>query len=420
MSTAKIAHLLRRTGFTATKAQVDALSSLSIPQVVDKLLNAALTAPKPPDGLDEKTDIKKLVQWWIDIMVRTSNPLQEKMTLFWHGHFTSNYRKVRNIDLIAQQNVLLRKHALGNFRDLAYNISIDPAMLIYLDNNTNLKKSPNENYARELMELFTLGIGTYTETDVREVARALTGWTTSKGDRKAIFQKNQHDESNKTIFKKTDNFDLKKTIDWIVEQPTCATFITTKLWQAFASPTPDPAVIKSLAKTFVDSGYEIKALLRAMFTSDAFYASTTYRSLVLSPVEYIVGMYSLFPNAKYADDKQALNLLTQMGQQPFDPPSVAGWPGGAAWLSASALFIRYNFVDWFTLQLTESDFALNPTSSIPALLNDALNKYGLMDLSPHTRVVIESYLNKSNLASKETIYRGLLHLLLVSPEAQVH
>ncbi|MBL0386394.1 DUF1800 domain-containing protein [Tumebacillus sp. ITR2] len=417
---AKIQHLLRRTGFTATKKQMAAFASLTIPQVVDKLLNAPLQAPKPPENLNEKSDVSVLVQWWLNTMIHTPNPLQEKMTLFWHGHFTSSFRKVRDIHLLAQQNVLLRKFALGNFRELTYNITVDAAMLIYLDNNTNMKKSPNENYARELMELFTLGLGNYTETDVKEVARALTGWQVKKAERKVVYVPNIHDDGKKTIFRKTDTFDTRKTTDWIVAQPACATYIATKLWKAFAYPNPEPSVIKFVTKAFIDSGYEIKALLKAIFNSEAFYSDLAYRAQVLSPVEYTVGMLSLFPTIKLVEDKTTHALLKEMGQVPFDPPNVSGWQSGPAWLNSAPLFGRFNFVDFLVDKLTDKDFPINTSLAPTTLLNDVLDRLGLSDLSQQTRAELESYLKKSGLSNKETIQHGLLHLLLISPEAQVH
>lgn len=416
-SQAKMRHLLRRTGFTATSQQVEKLQGLTIPQVVDDLLNAPATHPMPPQNLD-KTDIKQLPLWWLHEMVHTSNPFLEKMTFFWHGHFTSSIRKVKSPNEMGQQNQLLRQHALGNFRELTYEISIDPAMLIWLDNNTNVKQSPNENYARELMELFTLGIGNYTEQDVHEVARALTGWKATPRKTQAQFVTRLHDDGTKTIFGKRSNFDLKSTVDLIVQQPACARFITTKLWSAFAYPNPEPTVIQPVIDAFVKSGFEIKALLRAMFTSEAFYSDKAYRSIVKSPTEYVVGILALFPNLKLKNEFLPLQALNEMGQMLFDPPNVAGWPGGAAWLSSNMLFARFQFAEMVVTSLTTSDFPPPKNGKAAEVLQTCMERVGLPDLSSQTRQQIETYIQQTS--NGAGLLRGILHLLFVSPEAQLN
>lgn len=421
----KISHLLRRTGFTSTKRQVDELRNHSLTEIVELLLNAPQPAPKAPtyvikDQESEKLAVQKAKQelplWWIYTMRDTPNPLLEVMTLFWHGHFTSAAYKVRHPGFLARQNELLRHHALGNFRTFTYEISIDPAMLVWLDNGTNVKKSPNENYARELMELFTLGIGAYTETDVKEAARALTGWKLEKtGEVKFI--KNQFDNGSKTVLGKSGNLGLRETIDIVVEHPACARFIATKLWSFFAYPNPEDEVIDGTANAFKESGFEIKSLLRAIFTSDAFYSDRAYRAVVKNPAEYVVGLLALFPQLKLKNEAALLHSMDLMGQELFNPPNVAGWPGGAAWLNSSALLARCNFADVLVSSLTVKDFPLQ-SRDVDEVIDDVLARTGFMDLSVHTRASIKEYATQT-FSNKTTLLHGILHLLFVSPEAQM-
>jgi uncharacterized protein (DUF1800 family) len=414
---AKIAHLLRRTGFTVTKQQVDALLSLQINEIVDKLLQTKHTSPYPPLNLLD-TERYKLPEWWIQQMIHTTNPLLEKMTLFWHGHFTSALSEC-NVRSMANQNVTLRRLAMSNFRKLTYEISVDPAMLVWLDNQSNMKKAPNENYTRELMELFTLGIGNYTERDVREVARALTGWRIDMATLSVTFDKTIHDTGTKTFLGKTGTFGLKETVDILVEHPASARFLAKKLWEFFAYPNPESQIIDKLAKAFRDANYEIKPLLRALFTSDAFYSSKAEQCLVKSPTEFTVWVLSQFPPLPLPTNSWIVSMVAEMGQYLCNPPNVAGWPGGPAWLSSAMLFARFNFVDWaVAAAINSSQFPMPKATAPQDMLQELINKTGLFNLSTQTRNQIETFIKQSK-APRDKLATQLMQLLLLSPEAQM-
>ncbi|WP_018132229.1 DUF1800 domain-containing protein [Effusibacillus pohliae] len=417
---AKIAHLLRRTGFTANQEQVDELRTASLPEIVDRLLNAPPLNPQPPADLtgENPSEAKqKLQRWWLGTMLHSPNPLQEKMTLFWHGHFTSAIYKVKDGRLMARQNQLLRQYALGNFRELAYRISIDPAMLVWLDNQSNVKKSPNENYAREFLELFTLGIGHYTETDVKEAARAFTGWKLDKKTGQVTFQSQQHDNGSKTILGKTGKFGLRETVDLVMEHPACARFIARKLWSFFAYPNPADEVITPVADAFARSGFEISAALRAIFNSGEFYSDRAYRSIVKNPAEYVVGILALLPQAGQKSEKIVLQAMSAMGQELFNPPNVAGWPDGPAWLNTSMLLARCNFVEAVVESLTPNEFPLQGERP-GVMVEDLLQRVGLADASQNTRLQLQHYAEQT-MSDRTALMRGLLHLSLISPEAQL-
>lgn len=386
--------------------------------MVEQILNAPLEAPQPPMSMIwEKNEVQELTLWWLQQMMKSKHPLQEKMTLFWHGHFTSGIQKVKRPDFMARQNVLLRRHALGNLQKLTYEVAIDPAMMIWLDNNANIKAAPNENFSRELMELFLLGVGNYTERDVQEAARALTGWRLNRkdplGPQTVTFSQFNHDEGRKTILGQSGEYNLQETIDLLIKHPACSKLIATKLWEYFAYPNPEPHVLKPVIDAFAKSNYEIRALLRAMFNSEAFYSDRAYRARVKSPVEYITGILGLFPGLELQENHQKMTLqaLHLMGQDLFDPPNVAGWPSGAAWLSSSMMFARFNYAEVMAENV--------PLKGWPSAdqLDLCLKRVGLQDLSKQTRGQIESYLKKTA-ATGEKKLRGLLHLLFISPEAQ--
>jgi hypothetical protein len=276
-------------------------------------------------------------EWWVQAMIRTKFPLRERMVLFWHGHFTSGYRDVRNSYHMYVQNTLFRRLAAGNFRTLLHEISKDPAMLEYLDNNRNRKEHPNENYAREVMELFTLGVGNYTEEDIQQLARGLTGWT-FVGNR-FEFAKREHDDGPKTFLGRRGRFGGDEMLDIILEQPAASRHLATKLWAFFAGGETDPAILDGLAKTLRDGGWELKPVLRQLFASRAFYATAGQR--IKSPVELIVGLY----RSTGLESRRAIGLSVAaetLGQALLDPPNVKGWPGGRDWITTSLLFSRYN------------------------------------------------------------------------------
>ena len=278
---------------------------------------------------------KELNLAWINKMNTTNAQLREKMTLFWNNHFACR----TNNSLYAQQlNNIQRSNALGNFRTLTLEVSQSPAMLQFLNNQQNHKGHPNENFARELMELFTIGRGNYTEQDVKESARAFTGWTFDK-DGQFKMRPFQHDDGQKTFLGKTGNFVGEDIINILLEQKQTARFICTKLYKYLVNEIPDPAHVNAMADVFYNAKYEIKPLLEFIFTSDWFYDDKNMGNLVKSPVELIVGLSRQF-SITYQRPEVLLEIQRALGQILFYPPNVAGWPGGRNWIDSSSLMYR--------------------------------------------------------------------------------
>jgi uncharacterized protein (DUF1800 family) len=266
------------------------------------------------------------------------------MVLFWHNHFVSSLQKVRSPVLMYRQQLVLRKHALGSFGDLLHEVSKDPAMVIYLDNASNRKGEPNENFAREVMELFTLGEGNYNEADIKEAARAFTGWSIDADAGEFMWRPLVHDDGVKTILGRSGNFDGDAVLDILLAQPPAADFIVSKLWREFVSPTPDPPEIKRIARMFRDNRYDIKVAVRAILTSDAFYAPQNRAALIKSPVDLIVGTMRQF-RFETGDVLPLVLASRQLGQDLFAPPNVKGWPGGEAWINSATLLQRKQLLD---------------------------------------------------------------------------
>jgi len=296
---------------------------------------------------EERRDTELLKRWWLSRMLKTRRPLEEKMTLFWHGHFATSGEKVRLAFHNYHINKLFRDYATGNFKLLAYEVGISPAMMEYLDNARNNKFHPNENWARELMELFTMGKGNYTEDDVKNSARAWTGWS-SDGEQ-FVYRPELHDETEKTFLGKTGNFSGNDIIDIIFEQECTSRFIATKLWNYFADDNPEPSVIEGLAKTLRESGYEIKPMLRQLFRSQAFYSDRTIGTQIKSPAQLVVSMLShleVDPPPGSMVELYCVNAMRMMGQDLFFPPNVKGWEGGKTWINTNTLMTRYNLSDF--------------------------------------------------------------------------
>ena len=363
------AHLLRRAGFGGTKAEVDALHARGLEGAVDSLLGwqgkpdpgtppISITVTERPGRMEymgKSREERQMLQrehrrkdgrqlgrvraWWMSLMINTNHPLRERMTLFWHGHFTSGYRDIRNSYHMYMQNTLFRRHAAGNFAQLLHDISADPAMLEYLDNNRNRKGKPNENYAREVMELFTMGEGNYGEKDIKEAARAFTGWTFRGNE--FVFDFRNHDPGEKTFLGKTGRFDGDDIIEIILEQPVTAEYITRKLARNFGIRNPPDEYIRSLAKTFRRSKYELKPVLRQMLLSREFYGDDVVGTKIKGPVELIVSLYrSLGMRVRPTVALPA--LAGSLGQELMQPPNVKGWEGGRNWITTSHLLNRYN------------------------------------------------------------------------------
>ena len=361
-------HLLNRTGFEAHAAEIDAVARLSRKDAVERVLAGTGTAARnpapqwigeyiPPRRLRGLSDEERkqfqrqqveraleLKGWWIAEMLATASPLTERMTLFWHNHFTTSLQKVRSPSLVYRQNVLLRRHALGNFGQLLHAASKDPAMLVYLDAAANRRGQPNENFAREVMELFTLGEGHYSEQDVREAARAFTGWSIEPESGEFLWRPFAHDGGAKSVLGRSGEFKGDDVLDILLAEPRTAEFVVGTLWKEFVSPAPDVREAGRIARAFRESNYDVKTALRALFTSDAFYARENRGSLFKSPVDLVVGTMRQFDVA-YSDPLPLTLLLRQLGQDLLSPPNVKGWPGGEAWINSTTLLARKQFLE---------------------------------------------------------------------------
>lgn len=348
------AHLLRRAGFGGSPSEIAAASADGMHRTVDRLIrpqpdslpgapSADLSFGPMVDAVQRRNALYSTLTWWVDRMLRTPNSLVERMVYFWHNHFTSAIDGGITPTMMVAQNNLFRAHALGNFADLTHQISRDPAMLHYLNGNQNRKQHPNENYARELMELFTLGVGNYSEQDVRESARAFTGWVVARDAVTATFVPRLHDDGSKTFLGRSGNFTGDDIVDIIMQQPATATFLARKFLRHFVYDDPEPELIDALAVNFRSSGYDVSTVVDTILRSNVFYSERAYRSLVKSPLDLVVG--ALKTLGVTSSTPRIIAAMGTMDQVPMRPPNVAGWPGGAQWLNQGTLLARLNFLN---------------------------------------------------------------------------
>jgi uncharacterized protein (DUF1800 family) len=433
-TTNEVVHLLHRTGFGSTGEEIAACMALGREETVRRLISGeALMSNTPPlipfdqmitDGKKPLDPLQLADQqmYWLYRMVYSEAPLIEKMTLFWHGHFaTANY-KVKDVTLMAEQNTLFRKYALGNFKELVRAIGKDPAMMIWLDVNRNKKNKPNENYAREVMELFTLGIGHYTETDVKEAARAFTGWTYDKKENKVGYNSKQHDNNSKTLLGEQGNLDADDAVDVIFRQKTLSTFLAMKLLNYFATDNPSESWIQKVAEHIVEKA-TIGEVLQELFLSDDFYDEKLRLSLIKTPADYVAGILKSFKLTVTKGHAQAMRL---MGQELYSPPDVAGWRGGASWLNTNSLLSRYQFAESIAKQmnlkvLTSSDFTPERNERSEEWVKLWTQRIGVTDLSDKTLQGLSAYAEDTIIHTKQKNagLRGLIQLVLISPEAQM-
>jgi uncharacterized protein (DUF1800 family) len=377
-----------------------------------------------------------LAAWWIYRILHTHHPLREKMTLFWHNHFATSLAKVQNARLMLGQYHTLHEHALTSFRGLLHAISFDPAMMIWLDTHLSKKGQPNENYARELMELFSLGIGHYSEADIREAARAFTGYSLKNG--RMAFTAKEHDSGSKTVFRKSGRYQGPEIVDLCLEQPACALFIVRKLYRFLISETdtPDDKLLSPLAEQYRASEYDTAALVGTILRSNHFFSEHAYRQRVKAPVDYLVGIVRGLEGK--VGPLSIAQSLESLGQMLFAPPSVKGWDGGATWLNAQTLLFRQNLA----LAMTSTADTRFGTGADPVSLfqrhgitrdEDAiafLTKVFLQEDVPEaTRDQLREYMTTSRKA-KYPVYwspddiqnhrwRTLTHLVLSTPEFQL-
>jgi uncharacterized protein (DUF1800 family) len=441
------AHLLRRAGFGGTPQEIDTYAAMSHAEAVDKLLtfkydgNLAMNLERRLREDGYNPDINDIAYWWTLTMARTRQPLQEKMVFFWHGHFTTQFSKVRDGLLLLQQNQLFRDYALGNFKELTKKISRDPAMIEYLDGQVNRKGKPNENYARELLELFTMGIGNYSEQDIREAARAFTGW--AYRDRSYIFNAGQHDTGTKTFMGQSGNFNGDDIIDIIMSKEATGRFISTKLWDFFVYPDPEVEIVNRLTKVFFDSNHNIKEVMRAIFNSPEFLSEKAYRALVKSPIEYIVGMARQMGVSNI--EVNLARASASMGQTLFNPPTVKGWDGELAWINSAYYFERVNTANSLATNRGQGSFRYNPydiissgqaqgtkPDSADSVVNSMAKVFLDGQIHPDVKTALVDYLNdgkkltakdfedaatgKSQARALDVRVRGTLHLIMSTSE----
>jgi len=354
-------HLLNRAGFGARPAEIAEAVELGHAAFVERLLAGERPDDEPYYPTVERPSRDELAKgnrgallrrfqaadrremglfeaWWVDAMIRSDHPLRERMTLFWHGHFTSSYRTVKSSKAMIRQNELFRSAGLGSFRELLLGVLEDPAMLIYLDATKNRKDDPNENLARELLELFTLGEGHYTEQDVKETARALTGWSTR--DRWPHFSERRHDDGDKTILGRTDTFGAPELVDLLLEQPACSRWIAGRLLRTFEGRAPSAERLEHYAAVLRSADWRIDAVLEELFLDPAFYADDVVGQRVASPLDFLVGLVRRLDSR--VPPFLVAHASAMLGERLFHPPSVKGWEGGEAWITTSSIQQRGN------------------------------------------------------------------------------
>ncbi|MHC2991832.1 hypothetical protein OB13_09635 [Pontibacter sp. HJ8] len=356
---------------------------------------------------ERRKAIERLNYTWLNQLATAQEQLREKMTLFWHGHFACRLREPR---LMQVQNNTLRQHALGKFPELLLAISRDPGMLQFLNNQQNRKQSPNENFARELLELFTLGRGYYTEQDIKEAARAFTGWGYN-AEGEFVVRKRQHDAGPKTFMGHTGNFKGEDILRLVVENPRTAEFLTAKFYAFFVSDVPDEARIRKLSTYFYKSGYNIAGLLEKLFTSGWFYRSDIVGAKIKAPVELLVGLQRQFA-VTYADSRSPLVLQRALGQELLQPPNVSGWAGGRNWIDSSTLAFRLQ-IGPALLQDAALEIQLKPDDDAEPTRPVARRKDGLR--IARAKANLEGLQQRISQVKEDELVKGLSLLLLQVP-----
>jgi uncharacterized protein (DUF1800 family) len=433
------AHLLNRAGFGGPPAEIEKLVEMGPQQVVSWLVDYEKTPDPTADPAWAKPDParqqriaairsateeqRKMLQqeeqrmqrehmvelrgWWLQRMAQGPRPLQEKLTLFWHGHFATSAEKVREGYFMWRQNELFRRLATGNWLQLLIEAGKDPAMLIWLDQAQSRKDHPNENFAREVMELFALGEGHYTEHDITEAARALTGWSLDRVSEKFVYRPGAHDEGTKTVLGRTGNLDAEEVIEQIVAQPQAALYINAKLWNFFAGEYPVPGLNYALADVFHKSGNTFKPVLREMFLSEEFYEPSLIRNQVKSPVQWLVNSVRVL-ECKLPPPIVSANLLRSLGQDLFAPPNVKGWDGGLAWITTNNLLARYNEA----ATLVQGDMSIAANMADAKRPNEARRIQNQMRNLRMSGVKVEKILTEQERADKDALVAALEKRLL--------
>jgi uncharacterized protein (DUF1800 family) len=423
-------HLLRRAGFGGSSAEVNRC----VEQGLEKTL-ASLFKPSQADEFETEAqamirtalvlgDTDQLADWWLYRMVHDPFALREKATLFWHGHFCTSRDKVPDSRLLLAQNDLLRRHALGSFPALVKDISRDPAMLIYLDSTENQKSRPNENYARELLELFCLGLGNYTERDIKELARCFTGWEVRR--QRFRFSSSAHDTGEKTLFNQRTSLGGDEAIEIVLQQPAAARYIAERLIRFYCTHDPLPhAVVHDLGRILTENQWQLEPTLAVMFSSQFFFSPRVMQRQVASPVSWTIAWLKSLERS--VDFRVLRNALGAMGQVPLEPPNVKGWPGGAKWIDPARIAARIQWVQHLSDSSADLPSPISQNSSILIPSKHA-------DISEAILSWVENYLLGRILAAprreqllaacqaqptKQAAFRVALQAAGVMPESQI-
>jgi uncharacterized protein (DUF1800 family) len=436
----RASHLLRRAGLGPTPDSLDAALKLSPQAAVDSLLDFDVAQDPFNDLLDRMagffqfTKIEDAQGWCFFRMLGTPRPAQERMALFWHNRFATSASKVENSKYMHRQMETFRQLGLGSFRDLLLAVTHDPAMLVWLDGQSNRKGHANENYGREVMELFTLGIGNYTEKDVQQIARAFTGWQLA-GD-KASFNKSQWDDGEKEIFGQKGKFDSEAAVDLLLKQPAAPKFLATKILKEFVHPEPTDDQISHYAQRLLDSEWQIKPVIKEIFTSRLFYSDWAYRSRIKSPIELAVG--GAVALGGKLNTAYLVKQTARMGQNILFPPNVKGWDGNEAWINANTVLVRFNFGLSLATQ-RNGEYAKKPDLEAWLSSHKITTAEGVVDhfasrlldgqLSDEERTTFIDFLNHGadgkprpfsfNHEIFNTRVRDLIHLMMSTPEYQL-
>jgi uncharacterized protein (DUF1800 family) len=440
------AHLYRRAGFGASSAELHAAVERGLAATLENLF-----AAEPRMGVRERQLLLQSLEvgrrnnpielraWWLDRMFVAAQPLREKMTLFWHNHFATSISKVQSVALMLKQNELIRRHALGKFRPFLLEMSRDPAMLVWLDSNSNVKGKPNENYAREVMELFSLGVGHYTERDIQEAARAFTGWHTANGE--FAFKPDLHDDGSKTVLGRKGAWDGGDIVRIVLDQPAAPRFLVRKLYRFFISDVADPpaALLEPLAQALRTSDYDMGAVVQTMLRSRHFFSAYAYRQRVKSPVEFGVGAVHALGQG-FVSPRGLATKLDAMGQQLFAPPNVKGWEGGRAWLNTATVLARHDFARALALGMAEVNLAApDPTRSVAVAADPVamIRRLGMTeparicdfyldillqgDVRPASRAKLIAFLEEGDPQgdARDQRVREMIHAIMTMPDYQL-
>jgi hypothetical protein len=414
-------HLYRRAAFGAPLPELRLAVDQGLEATVNDLIGGgdadsafrAVEKVGADYAMQQNGGAQLLQSWWLRTLIENSHPLREKMTLFWHNHFVSSIAKVQNGMAMFNQNRTLRAFALKKFGSLLRATAKDAAMLIYLDSNSNVQGKPNENYAREVMELFSLGVGNYTEKDIQEAARAFTGWHVDKNGVDFIFVRDLHDFGPKKVLKLEGNLDGGDVLTVLLEQPCCAKYLVRKLYRYFISETAEPpdALIEPLAERYRKSVYDTGDLVKTMLLSRHFFSEHAYHQRIKSPVEFVFGIARAFKFGRWQlPEKPLVGILEAMGQTLLAPPNVKGWPGGKAWLNTSTMLARHNFAQMAaTGQWPDNSFGGNILGG--AIADDSKAAAPDSDDPPEAACDVATFIRREKCKNPEDIVNRLSDLL---------